>query len=415
MNVHDSEKISGVLDREGFCAAESPHDADLIIYNTCSIRDKAEQKFFSELGRIKTLKKKNPFLKIAVAGCIAQQQGKDIFRRAPFVDFVFGPQNIHNLRDFVNSGVISVADWDNPDIATEDLPVIRGAQGRAWVTIMYGCDNFCTYCIVPFTRGREKSRPSENIVREISELGQNGFKEVTLLGQNVNSYMSDTDFPGLLAKINAIDGIERIRFVTSNPKDLSDGLISAINSLDKVCEHIHLPLQSGSDRVLKLMKRGYSRGDYLSRIEALRKAVPGISITTDIIAGFPGETDEDHKLTVKTLSEVEFDGIFAFKYSMRPGTRAALMQDLNEEIKSERLLEILNLQDAITFKINKRLEDTVQEVFIEGAGDTDKNILTGRTRSNKVVNFSGRDCMPGSLASVRITEAGRHSLKGITL
>lgn len=415
MNVHDSEKISGVLDREGFCATESPHDADLIIYNTCSIRYKAEHKFFSELGRIKSLKKKNPFLKIAVAGCIAQQQGKTIFKRAPFVDFVFGPQNIHNLRDFVNGETISVADRDNPDIASADLPVIRDSQGRALVTIMYGCNNFCTYCIVPFTRGREKSRPSENIVSEIRELGRNGFKEVTLLGQNVNSYSSDTDFPGLLGKINPIDGIERIRFVTSNPKDLSENLISAMNKLDKVCEHIHLPLQSGSDRVLKLMKRGYTYEDYLYKIESLRKKMHVISITTDIIAGFPEETDEDHALTIKALRENEFDGIFAFKYSPRPGTRAASMEALDENIKSERLAGILDVQDEIAFKINKKLENTIQEVLVEGTSDTEKSFLTGRTRSNKIVKFSGKDCLPGSLVSVQITDAGKYSLTGVIL
>lgn len=415
MNVHDSEKISGVLYGEGYCASESLQDADLIIYNTCSIRHKAEQKFFSELGRIKSLKRKNPALRIAVAGCIAQQKGENIFKRAPYVDFVFGPQNIHALSSFVQGEPVTAANLENPAIAETDLPIMRSSEGRAWVTIMYGCDNFCTYCIVPFTRGREKSRPSENILREIKELGQNGFKEVTLLGQNVNSYRSDTDFPGLLGKINPIDGIERVRFVTSNPKDLSEYLISAMNKLDKVCEHIHLPLQSGSDRVLKLMKRGYTYEDYLYKIESLRKKISAISITTDIITGFPEETDEDHALTIKALRGIEFDGIFAFKYSARPGTKAALIQDLDGEIKSERLSEILNIQDAITLKINKKLYGTVQEVLVEVNSDTDKSIMTGRTRSNKIVKFSGKDCLPGSLVSVRITDASKHSLKGIVL
>lgn len=415
MNVHDSEKISGVLDMEGYCMTDRPMDADLIIYNTCSIRDKAEHKFFSELGRVKSLKKKNPALKIAVAGCIAQQRGEKIFKRAPYVDFVFGPQNIRDLSRFVQGEPVASANCENPAIAETDLPVMRSSEGRAWVTIMYGCDNFCTYCIVPFTRGRERSRPSRNIAKEIRELGESGFKEVTLLGQNVNSYGSDTDFPGLLRKINSIDGIERIRFVTSNPKDLSDGLISAMNELDKVCEHIHLPLQSGSDRILKLMKRGYSRDDYLGKIDALRKNVPEISITTDIIAGFPEETKEDHDLTVNTLREVEFDGIFAFKYSPRPGTKAALMFDTEKNIKSDRLAEILEVQDGITLKINKKLENTVQELLVEGISGNDETMLSGRTRTNKIVNFTGDAAINKGLVFVRITEAMKHSLKGVAI
>lgn len=391
----------------------NPKEADVIIFNTCSIREKAEQKFFSELGRIKHLKRRRPDLKIAVAGCIAQHRGEEIFRRASHVDIVFGPQNIHRLRELLMSHGNAIANEDNPDVAEIDLPVLRRDQGRAWVSIMYGCDNFCSYCVVPYTRGREKSRPSENIIKEIEELSEQGFREVTLLGQNVNSYRSSLDFPGLLRAINSIDGIERIRFVTSHPKDLSIELIAAIRDLDKVCEHIHLPLQSGSSRVLRLMNRGYDYDEYRRKVDLLRKEVEGIAITTDIIAGFPGETEEDHNLTVRALKEIEYDGIFAFKYSPREGTVAATMEEqLDEEIKLRRLQEILNIQDEITLKINKKLEGSFQEILIEGKSESDPSMMTGRTRTNKIVNFSGNGFCPGTIIQVRIAEAKKHSLLG---
>jgi tRNA-2-methylthio-N6-dimethylallyladenosine synthase len=413
MNVHDSEKISGVLCREGYSPADSPGDSDLIIFNTCSIRQKAEQKFFSELGRIRKLKKKNPALRIAVAGCIAQQQGKKIFRRAPYVDLVFGPQNIHLLKELLKSGTASVATQDNPDVAGVDLPMKRGGGSRAWVSIMYGCNNFCSYCVVPYTRGRERSRPSENILLEIGGLADQGYKEVTLLGQNVNSYRSDLDFPGLLEKIDAIPGVERIRFVTSHPRDLSERLILAVQRLAKVCEHMHLPLQSGSNRILGLMNRGYSYEEYLSKLRILRHAVPEISITTDIITGFPGETDEDHRKTIGALKEMEFDGIFAFKYSPRGGTKAAAMEgQVADEVKSRRIGEILDVQDSITLPINKKLEASHREILVEGFSETDRKMLSGRTRSNKVVNFKGQDICIGSIVTVRIVKARKHSLDG---
>lgn len=413
MNVHDSEKISGVLSQEGYCPSHNPKDSDIIIFNTCSIRHKAEQKFFSDLGRIKTLKKRKPDLKIAVAGCIAQQQGKEIFKRAPYVDFVFGPQNIHKLNDFLKGGSLVTANEDNPLIAETDLHVSRMTKGRAWVSIMYGCNNFCSYCVVPYTRGRERSRPSENIIREINGLAEKGYKEVTLLGQNVNSYKSDIDFPVLLQKINAIPGIERIRFVTSHPRDLSHALIIAMSNLEKVCEHIHLPLQSGSNRILSHMNRGYLYNDYLRKIDSLRKIIKDISITTDIIAGFPGEKDDDHLKTIGALKEIEFDGVFAFKFSLRSGTAAASMDDqVEEEIRSQRLSEILALQDSITLKINKKLENTMQEILVEGDSDSDKDVLTGRARSNKIVNFKGHKSCCGSIINVKIVQAKKHSLCG---
>lgn len=413
MNVHDSEKILGVLETEGFIRTDNPRFADLIVFNTCSIRQKAEQKFYSELGRIKAYKKINPRLKMAVAGCIAQQEGKQIFKRAPYVDFVFGPQNIRALKHFVSEDHVQVAIEENPLIAIEDLPARRSAGISAWVTIMYGCNNYCSYCVVPYTRGRERSRPSDHIVAEVSKIAQEGYREVTLLGQNVNSYESDVDFPGLLRKLDGVGGIERIRFVTSHPKDLSTDLINAIKELPKICEHIHLPLQSGSTAILKMMNRRYSFEDYIEKISALRDKIPGISITSDIIAGFPGETDEDHRHTLKALREIEFDGTFAFKYSPRPGTKAATIhENLTEEMKSERLYEILVLQDTITEKKNKALEGSIQEVLIEGPSENGNGNLTGRTRTNKIVDIRADEIVKGTLVDVEITAGKKHSLQG---
>ena len=413
MNVHDSEKILGVLEMEGFMPTDNPRSADLIIFNTCSIRQKAEQKFYSELGRIKSYKKFNPRLKIAVAGCIAQQEGKNIFKRARHVDFVFGPQNITALKHFVAEGHVPVATEENTLIAIEDLPARRSAGISAWVTIMYGCNNFCSYCVVPYTRGRERSRPSEHIVAEVSKIAEEGYREVTLLGQNVNSYESDVDFPGLLRKLDRVGGVERIRFVTSHPKDLSTALIDAINELPKICEHIHLPLQSGSTAILEMMNRRYSFEDYIEKVAALRAKIPDISITSDIIAGFPGETEEDHRLTLKALREIEFDGTFAFKFSPRPKTKAATMQgNPAEEVKSERLYEILILQDTITEKKNKALEGAIQEVLIEGPSGNGNGNLTGRTRTNKIVDIRANEIIKGTLVDVEITKGRKHSLEG---
>ncbi len=418
MNVHDSEKMLGVLQKKGYFKTNNPHSADLIIFNTCSIRQKAEQKFYSELGRIKSYKKKRPDMKIAVAGCIAQHEGKNIFKRAPYVDFIFGPQNIHILEDLTEGKAIPVAIEDNPEIAIEDLPVKREDGIKAWVTIMYGCNNFCSYCIVPYTRGRERSRPSENIYSEVKELADKGYREITLIGQNVNSYNSDIDFTGLLRRLDRVGGIERIRFVTSHPRDLSDELIVTMSELPKVCEHIHLPMQSGSSKILRLMNRGYIYEEYVRKVSRLREKIYSISITSDIIAGFPGETENDHLLTIKAIKEIEFDGIFAFKFSSRPGTKATEMQGhLSEEIKSERLSEILKVQDEITTKKNKLLESITQEILIEGESKTDKEKLTGRTRTNKIVNIPKIDPETssgekGTLINVEITKGRRHSLEG---
>lgn len=418
MNAHDSEKIAGIFSEYGYEKVNNIKEADTIVINTCSIRQKAEQKFYSELGRLKDLKDETPHLKIAVAGCIAQQKGNALFSRFPYVDFVFGPQNIDNLDKWINkSSAQKTATQDNPEYHLKPMPAKRVGQVRAWVSIMYGCDNFCSYCVVPYTRGREKSRPSSDIVNEIKEISRQGFKEVVLLGQNVNSYgknlYENIDFPDLLKVIHDIPEIERIRFITSHPKDLSEKLIKTIKDLPKVCEHIHLPIQSGSDKILSLMNRGYTYREYKEKINILRDLIPDIAITTDIIVGFPGDEEEDFKATLNALKEIEYDGIFAFKYSKRPKTAAVNLPDhIDEKIRSKRLTMVLDLQAGITYKKNKALEGKTLEVLAEGISENDNEKLTGRTRSNKTVNFYGEKKHIGGLLRIKVLEAKQHSLFG---
>ncbi len=416
MNFHDSERMAGVLKREGYSTVDDPRKADLILFNTCSIREKAEQKFLSQLGQARRLKHKNPHLKIAVTGCVAQQKGAEIKDKVPYVDYVLGPQNISRVGEALKSDDGIYLD-ENPSLVTEDIPAERKDNIRAWINIMYGCNNFCSYCVVPYTRGRERSRPVDSILGEIRGLVAAGYIEVTLLGQNVNSYRGEVSFPELLRLINEIDGLERIRFVTSHPKDMGDDLIDSIKHLDKVCEHIHLPLQSGSDRVLGLMNRKYTFAEYMEKVQKLRTAIPDIAITTDIIAGFPTETEDDHRMTVAALKEIEFDGIYAFKFSPRSLTKAERMEGhLKEAIKSERLSEILMVQDGITEQKNRAAEGSVQEVLVEGRSANDPDRLTGRTRTNKIVNFPYRDYItPGMMVKVEIVKGNRHSLEGIAV
>lgn len=412
MNVHDSEKMLGILSQEGYERAESAEDADLIIFNTCAIREKAEQKFYSQLGRAKALKRKQRDVKIAVAGCVAQESKAKIFARAPHVDFIIGPQNVHMIGDLVAGRNRASLTDDNRELASLDVASSRQSRIKAWVSVMYGCNNFCSYCIVPYTRGREVSRPSSSIVAEIRALAEEGYREVTLLGQNVNSYRSDLDFPQLLGRIDSLV-VGRIRFVTSHPRDLSDELISAVAELPGVCEHIHLPIQSGSDRILSLMNRGYSYAQYLRKIEKIRQKMPEAGITADVIAGFPGETAQDHEATVRALREVEFDGIFAFQYSPRRGTKAAEMEGrVPDPEKSARLAEILKVQEEMTLRRNRALEGTIQEILIEGPSETDSSLLMGRTRSNKIVTIEDAGEAEGSVVSVRIERARLHSLAG---
>ena len=431
MNVHDSEKIAGILSESGHGTTDSIEEADVIVLNTCSIRQKAEQKFYSELGRLRTIKKNNPDLKIAVAGCIAQQQGNAIFKKFPYVDYIFGPDNIDSLQTWIISGIHNTdniiqttenrkqrtALLENPGYQIKILPMKRIGRVRAWVSIIYGCDNFCAYCVVPYTRGRERSRHCKDIYDEVVSLAEEGFKEITLLGQNVNSYGKNLpekiDFSDLLRMIHEIKGLQRIRFVTSHPRDISEKLINTMRDLPKICNHIHLPIQSGSDKILAAMNRGYSYQDYKSKIDMLKDAIPDIAVTTDIITGFPGETDEDFQLTVNALSEIEYDGIFAFKYSERPDTKALDLPDhIDETIKSERLSHILKLQDVITFKKNMRTEGQELEILVEGMSETDDKNLTGRTLTNKIVNFRGDPNDIGNIIMIKVKEARQHSLYG---
>ncbi len=420
MNEHDSERMAGVLKGQEYVQTEDAATADVIILNTCSIREKAEQKFYSELGRLRSLKLERPGLRIAVAGCIAQQEGKNILSRAPYVDMIFGPSDVARVSELPRLAKT----WSNPlieingdpDYHRKKLPASRSDRLKAWVSIMYGCNNFCTYCIVPYVRGRERSRPPSDVVSEVRELAEQGFKEVTLLGQNVNSYgkgeADSVDFPGLLALVNEVPGIERIRFVTSHPRDLSSELIAALRDLPKVCESLHLPVQSGADPVLTAMNRKYTRAAYLDRVKELRAAVPHITLTSDIIVGFPGETDQDFSLTLQLLREVEYDNVFAFKYSKRPGTAALkLTGHVPESVKEARLAQVLDLQKEISIRKNAAAGGMTFEVLVDGHSKKCGK-LTGRTRGNKAVNFEGPDSLIGTLVMVRITGAGESSLSG---
>jgi len=411
MNVHDSEKMFGVLAQSGYVRAESAETADLIIFNTCAIREKAEQKFFSQLGRVKVLKRRRADIRIAVTGCVAQEAKDKLFVRAPHVDFVVGPSNLHRVGDLVSTGERRTYLEDDPDLGNREFSAQRENGIKCWVSIMYGCNNFCSYCIVPYTRGREISRPSAGIISEVRKLVEKGYKEVTLLGQNVNSYKSDIDFPELLRRIDAL-GIGRVRFVTSHPRDLSPRLIDAIAELPSVCEHIHLPLQSGSDEILRRMNRRYSYARYLENIKALRLRVPDIAITTDLIVGFPGESEDAYEDTVQALKEIEFDGIFAFKFSKRRGTAAFGMEDqISEEVKAKRLGRILDIQEGVTYNKNKLLEGSVQEILVEGPSETDPDMLVGRSRMNKIVTIP-EACGIGDFVMARIERARLHSLEG---
>jgi len=429
MNEHDSEKMAGLLGAEGYESADSVESADLVLLNTCSIRGKAEQKFYSQLGRLKHLKKDNPSLIIAVSGCIAQQEGDRIFKRAPFVDFVFGNQNMQELPRLIASArnetretLVGFTDGYEDLI----LPVVRESSVSAFVNIMYGCDNFCSYCIVPYVRGREKSRKADDVVAEIRAASDKGVKEVTLLGQNVNSYGTKhtgdgsgyPDFAGLLGMVSEVEGIERIRFVTSHPKDLSERLVRAMAELPKVCESIHLPVQSASDRILKLMNRGYTFSDYMKKVEMLRAAMPDIMLTTDLIVGFPGETGDEYEATVKAVRDIGYDSAFSFMYSERPGT-AALKLDghLEEEVKLRRLNELIEVVSDMIEAGNVSRVGMVEEVLVEGPDRTgEPGRLYGRSRGGRKVNFEGprgNDAgLVGRLVNVRITEGKKHSLVG---
>jgi tRNA-2-methylthio-N6-dimethylallyladenosine synthase len=421
MNVRDSEVIAGLLEGCGYHSAPSPEEASLIVFNTCSVRHSAENKVFGKLGEIAALRRKDPSKLVAFGGCMAQLAEVRQILKKHHVDIIFGTLNIHELPGLIRRAeegrhpVVQV--WDKEGAIIEPLPSRRSGGFSAFVNIMFGCNNFCSYCIVPYTRGRERSREAEDIVNEIRKLAEAGYKEVTLLGQNVNSYgrglNGSVDFPDLLNMVSEIDGIERIRFTTSHPKDLSDKLIDTVADNPRVCEHIHVAMQSGSNRILQLMNRGYTREHYLERALALRERVPGVAISTDIIVGFPGESEQDFADTLDMVQKVRFDSAFTFMYSPRTGTKAAEMEDqLPVDIKRSRLHQLTQLQYGIALEINRSLEGNCEQVLVEGPSKTDPSRLTSRSRTNRIIIFSGPDNIAGQTIRVKITEARTFSLFG---
>lgn len=458
MNEYDTERILRLLEGSHYLETKNAQEADFILINTCSVREKPEHKVYSALGRFKWLKEKRGAI-IGVAGCVAQQEGDRLLDRVPYLDMVIGthaipmlPQLLQKVEcsgqrvcetgfdpegnylktilpqkplDKVNlsthqpEGLGLLEVYPEPGLSTPASKAgLRAAERvKSYVTIMQGCDHFCSYCIVPYVRGREKSRSSREIIEEVEHLAEMGVKEVCLLGQNVNGYGKGLEeeirFPGLLHRINEIEGLHRIRFTTSHPADLSGELIQAFSKLPKLCEHIHLPFQSGSDRILKAMHRGYTKESYLEKIDCLKKACPSIALTADVIVGFPGEEEKDFEETLDLLKKVRFDDLFSFKYSQRKGTRAAQFMDkVEEKVKQDRLSILQEIQKGITLQKNQELEGRVEEVLVEGRSKQSDQDVTGRTRSNKIVNFEGNLELVGKLAYVRINKACPHSLRG---
>ncbi len=429
MNEYDSARMADVLGAaEGFEQTSNPEEADVILFNTCSVREKAQEKVFTDLGMVKHLKQRNPELIIGVGGCVASQEGEAIVRRAPYVDVVFGPQTLHRLPELIarrhRTGRPQV-DVSFPEIEKFDrLPPARVEGPTAFVSVMEGCSKYCSFCVVPYTRGEEVSRPLDNVLAEVAGLAEQGVKEVTLLGQNVNAYrgaMEDgeadandvADFALLLELVSEIPGIERIRFTTSHPREFTERLIDAYARLPKLANHLHLPVQSGSDRILSAMKRGYTVLEYKSILRRLRAVRPDIAIATDFIVGFPGETESDFEATLRLIDEVGFDNSFSFVYSPRPGTpAAALPDDTPQEVKLARLYRLQERIRASAAAISAAMVGTVQRVLVEGPSKRDPAELSGRTENNRVVNFAGHPRLIGQMIDVRITAALPNSLRG---
>ena len=422
MNISDAERMEGQLVTIGYERTENMEEADLILLNTCCVRETAEDKVYGKIGEIKHLKREKPSLIFGITGCMAQKEGDALIKRAPHIDFVLGTNKVHELTHVIQETAaakgghvvdVLLGDTELPD----DVPVQRGGRLSAWVPIMYGCNNFCTYCIVPYVRGRERSRLPEDVVKEVEEAAAKGFKEVTLLGQNVNSYGKDhkkADFADLLQMVDKVRGIERVRYMTSHPKDLSDKVIGTIKNSEHICEHFHLPVQYGSNKILKAMNRVYTVEQYRELVKKIRAAIPAASITTDLIVGFPGETEEDFADMLSFLREIRYDAAYTFLYSKRSGTPAATMDEqVPEELKKERLHRLMEVQNQISLEINTGLLGKNLEVLVEGPSRTDTSVWTGRTRTNKIVLWdrSGAEA-PGDLASIKITHPQTWVLKG---
>ena len=423
MNEYDSDRMADVLAAEGIEKTDSPEDADVILFNTCSVREKAQEKVFHDLGRVRLLKQAKPDLVIGVGGCVASQEGEAIVRRAPYVDVVFGPQTLHRLPQLIRerraSGRPQVV-ISFPEIEKFDaLPPARVEGGSAFVSVMEGCSKFCTYCIVPYTRGEEISRPLDDVLTEIAGLAAQGVQEVTLLGQNVNAYrgsMDDAgaiaDFATLVEHVAEMPGIERIRYTTSHPKEMTQRLIDAYRSVGKLVSQLHLPAQSGSDRILAAMKRGYTALEYKAIVRKLRAARPGLSLSTDLIVGFPGETDEDFERTMRLVDDVRFDGAFSFLYSPRPGTPAAELPDpVPRERAQARLERLQSAIDAHYREASMAMVGTRQRVLVTGSAARDRRELAARTDNNRVVNFAGDPRLAGTYVDVVVTSALAHSLR----
>lgn len=421
MNVYDTEKIYAFL-QDSYVPAGSAEEADLIILNTCSIREKAEQKVYSLLGRIKHLKDVNPDLLIGVGGCVAQQEGNRILKRSPMVDVVFGTHNVNDLPGLIEERVtngkrICRVREDTGSVPASEAPRVKGSQGAtSLITIMKGCDNYCAYCVVPLVRGREISRSASEILDEAAFLIEGGVREITLLGQNVNSYHDpDTGmgFVSLLEALELLDGLERVRFVTSHPKDFSTELAHAMAELKSVCEHIHLPIQAGSDRILAAMGRGYTSRQYLEKVDLLKNLIPAVEFTTDVIVGFPGEERSDFKDTLDILKTVRYQNVFSFRFSPRPGTTAALMEDpVDIKVKRPWLPELQELQNRITDEKHREMIDTQVEVLVEGVDKKKSGYLEGRTRTNYIVHFPGDPALTNQMVRVKITDAHTFHLIG---
>jgi tRNA-2-methylthio-N6-dimethylallyladenosine synthase len=423
MNEYDSDKIRDVLrEADALETTTDPERADVIVFNTCSVREKAQEKVFADLGRVKHLKRANPALMIAVGGCVASQEGAAIVERAPYVDVVFGPQTLHRLPELLarrRATGRSQVDISFPEIEKFDrLPAPRSEGASAFVSIMEGCSKYCSFCVVPYTRGEEISRPFDDVVAEVAELAVQGAREITLLGQNVNAWRGpiegqSADFAELLRHVAEMDGIERIRYTTSHPREFTQRLIDAHGSLAKLAPHVHLPVQSGSDRVLAAMKRGYTVLEYRSTVRRLRQARPDVSLSSDFIVGFPGETDADFEATLGLAKDVAFDGSFTFAYSARPGTPAAeLAGQVPHEIKQARLRTLQEQLDKQARAVSLRMVGGVERALVEGPSRKNARELCARTANNRVVNFPGADAMLGRYVDLRITEARAHSLRG---
>ena len=422
-NTDDSQKLVGMLSEMGYERTYDKEIADVILYNTCAVRENAELRVFGNIGALKAMKAKRPDLIIGVCGCMMQQEHivEAIKKKYKHVDIVFGTHTLYRFPEIMAKAiekterVFDVIDVDGA--IAEDLPVIRENTTNAMVSVMYGCNNFCTYCIVPYVRGRERSRDKEDILREVKTLADEGYKEITLLGQNVNSYGNDLDedidFADLLTMVEKVEGIERIRFVTSHPKDISDKLIDVLANSEKICKQLHLPIQAGSNKILKAMNRKYTREEYLKKIDKIKSKIPDIALTSDIIVGFPGETNEDFEETIKVLEKVRYDSVFSFVYSRRKGTPAAKMEDvITLEEKKKNLARLMDVQADISREKNLALEGKTVKILVEGPSKTDKTFLTGRTDGGKIVNFPGDEKLTGKIINVKITKANAWSMYG---